>query len=1259
MRGSPRPAGIAAPSVVRRLLPLIVGVVVVAILAGTAAFVGRASLSEAKSQLLTERVRFVDQVGHYINSAAAPAVLANTVAAAPFSVTDRSLDALLLTEFRTSPVGDPVAVAALLGRTGVPLLTSPAGSPVDVSSFGGAWPQALAGRPVITKVISYAGKVVQAVLVPVGGAHPWAVLVEIVPSSGSSGQRFDSQLGALNREPGGLNVVDPDGVVYESWDAGMVGRRLLPAATVRALPFLKVRQWTQQTPQGPVVLIAEGVTEGYTLVFRQSEADLYGDLRHEQAHRDAILLALLIVTVTGLVLSHFLRERSSRRSRARLAALLANAQDLVLVVDQTGVLRFVSPSLTPLLGLDPAAWTGTPFLDTVDPADTDRVAAFLTAPQQGSGLLNVQLIGADGTRSWFDLEATDRSDLPEIAGTLITCHEAGQRKQLQDELHRQARHDALTGLANRTVLAEAMDTLVHQDAQLVTVIYVDLDDFKPVNDTLGHDVGDRVLKVASSRLAQLITGTGPGTGLVARLGGDEFAMLLPGCDEPTARAIAAKAIWAIREPIVTPMGSARVDASIGIAVGYVGQPTPDHTTTSEPPDVVHPEALLRAADQAMYAAKAAGKGSYALRWCHGPKVEPTGALTGVIGSGQFDVEAPVTVALPDAPETAASRTASGSRGRRLAKRGKDIVPLVTAAVVLVSLAVVDVSQETTARKHAEANRRTERVALTLEVANYTSTVVDPHQLVGPVSSAPWDMNDALLDTGLAQAVTSTAVGGPGSYAVLATTTGAVVASAGAVNTLPVGTGNPAWALALHGTPSLAGLVGSPPDMHVVYTVPIIQKGVVVGVLELGESVTQGIQESLLQATGSLGMGAGGLSIVDSRGVAISSYDPNLVGESLVDRTALAGLAVGATHLQTSSDGTVTIISPVKSVQSPAAIFAVFRQPASAFYGDIRVGQVLRDASLFLLVCIAVGGLGAAHRRREATTKAEQARLDALLENAHDIVVVLDAAGSPTFVSSAIQRLLGRTPATLIGNPLAELVHVEDRERFLNWLTSITAGTSTRVSLHDVRLLDGTGGQRWFDIEGADLRASGEVGGLLLTCHDSGPRKHLQDQLSFQAHHDMLTGLAHRGVFNLDLDELGTGVGAPRFAVLFIDLDHFKPVNDAFGHAAGDLVLSTVARRLQEQALPGERIYRLGGDEFAVIVTGADKQRAGRVADRVLLAIREPLDIGEHGVRIDATIGVALSHGGGDDATTVVREADHAMYQAKQGGRGRYAFAPEA
>jgi diguanylate cyclase (GGDEF)-like protein len=156
----------------------------------------------------------------------------------------------------------------------------------------------------------------------------------------------------------------------------------------------------------------------------------------------------------------------------------------------------------------------------------------------------------------------------------------------------------------------------------------------------------------------------------------------------------------------------------------------------------------------------------------------------------------------------------------------------------------------------------------------------------------------------------------------------------------------------------------------------------------------------------------------------------------------------------------------------------------------------------------------------------------------------------------------------------------------------------------------------------------------------------------QAVHDGLTGLASRGLFLERMTEhLGSGRPA---ALLFIDLDRFKTVNDTLGHAAGDQLLSVTAERIKAQLRTTDLPGRLGGDEFAVMlpdVTRVDESVS--VARRVVRALGEPIVIAGHRVAVNASIGIALSSLGEPDPADLMRRADIAMYQAKRNGRGRY------
>ena len=174
------------------------------------------------------------------------------------------------------------------------------------------------------------------------------------------------------------------------------------------------------------------------------------------------------------------------------------------------------------------------------------------------------------------------------------------------------------------------------------------------------------------------------------------------------------------------------------------------------------------------------------------------------------------------------------------------------------------------------------------------------------------------------------------------------------------------------------------------------------------------------------------------------------------------------------------------------------------------------------------------------------------------------------------------------------------------------------------------------------------------------RHALQDQVAYRARRDPLTGLPNRASFDAHLDRIVGGSAGSTFAVLFVDLDHFKPVNDTHGHAVGDEVLRVMAGRLSAAVRQGDVVCRLGGDEFAVILADVTEARARSTAERIVQLAREPLAVAGAVIRVGATVGIALAGPGGEHPERAVRNADLAMYQAKQAGRGTFAlYRPEA
>jgi diguanylate cyclase (GGDEF)-like protein len=164
------------------------------------------------------------------------------------------------------------------------------------------------------------------------------------------------------------------------------------------------------------------------------------------------------------------------------------------------------------------------------------------------------------------------------------------------------------------------------------------------------------------------------------------------------------------------------------------------------------------------------------------------------------------------------------------------------------------------------------------------------------------------------------------------------------------------------------------------------------------------------------------------------------------------------------------------------------------------------------------------------------------------------------------------------------------------------------------------------------------------------RCQLEEELERRANHDALTGLANRALLQAHLAET---IG--RVAVLLIDLDGFKSVNDNYGHGVGDEVLLTVSARLRRGVRHGDLVARLGGDEFVVVCPGTDLAVAERVAQRLIASLSVPMDIGSQRVRIGASVGIAMRTGHGD-ADVLLGSADRAMYEAKRAGRGAVCIA---
>jgi diguanylate cyclase (GGDEF)-like protein/PAS domain S-box-containing protein len=284
----------------------------------------------------------------------------------------------------------------------------------------------------------------------------------------------------------------------------------------------------------------------------------------------------------------------------------------------------------------------------------------------------------------------------------------------------------------------------------------------------------------------------------------------------------------------------------------------------------------------------------------------------------------------------------------------------------------------------------------------------------------------------------------------------------------------------------------------------------------------------------------------------------------------------------------------------------------------------------------------------AATRRQAVHFRSLVSSSTDLVLVFGAGGC-LYVSQSVATMLGREDRELLGGEFERFVHPGD-------LTALqTACVHGKPAETVFRLRNRFGEWRHLEAHLTDLRANRRIRGVVLNARDISERMRLEDQLRRQAFHDGLTALPNRDLFRDRLDHALTLSDRAKsaLAVLLVDLDGFKQVNDSLGHDAGDQLLKAVAERFESVSRPSDTLARLGGDEFALLIDGAHEQQAVSVAQRLLDVLAEPVWVAERELIVGASIGIALHAGGPGEGEELVRHADVAMYAAKEAGRGRY------
>jgi diguanylate cyclase (GGDEF)-like protein/PAS domain S-box-containing protein len=287
----------------------------------------------------------------------------------------------------------------------------------------------------------------------------------------------------------------------------------------------------------------------------------------------------------------------------------------------------------------------------------------------------------------------------------------------------------------------------------------------------------------------------------------------------------------------------------------------------------------------------------------------------------------------------------------------------------------------------------------------------------------------------------------------------------------------------------------------------------------------------------------------------------------------------------------------------------------------------------------------------------EARFASLVQHSSDLITVVGSDATIAYQSPSSERVLGYPPHELLGTRFDRLVVREDADRLLRVLADGSAYARRDDEVIECTLRHRNGSLRQFEILHTNLLDDEHVQGIVLNARDVSERKAFEEQLTHQAFHDPVTNLPNRALF---VERVRHAVGRARreegkLGIIFLDIDDFKTINDSLGHAAGDLALIDVAKRLSSSIRSSDTGARFGGDEFVVLLEDLDStETVVEVAERILEDLRQPLMVASKELALRGSIGISIleppSNAGADE---LIRDADAAMYIAKRDGKGGY------
>ncbi len=324
-----------------------------------------------------------------------------------------------------------------------------------------------------------------------------------------------------------------------------------------------------------------------------------------------------------------------------------------------------------------------------------------------------------------------------------------------------------------------------------------------------------------------------------------------------------------------------------------------------------------------------------------------------------------------------------------------------------------------------------------------------------------------------------------------------------------------------------------------------------------------------------------------------------------------------------------------------------------------------EESLATLAAEVALALQSAALTEETLQQRSEARLSSLIKQSSDVISIVARDGTVQYVSPSVERMFGYPPAALAASAIIDIVHPDEAQRVLAFIAAVAAQATGESITGEFRVRHAT--QRWRDVEalGTNLLGDQAIAGIVLNVRDISERKAFEAELEHQAFHDTLTGLPNRALFRNRVEHALAGRRREHLpvAVLFLDVDDFKIVNDSLGHAAGDEVLLAIGRRLEDCMRPVDTAARIGGDEFAILINDAESElHSIEIAHRVMNSVEESIALDGRDVAVSTSVGIAFSDESlisFRNADELLRNADAAMYMAKEGGKSSYqVFEPE-